>query len=203
MEKRKLTSRDRQAQATKDRIFNVASQLIIKKGFDNVTLDEISKKAGIAKGLFYHYFKSKADIVIETYSIIDADFEKELLELDSDTSPVDKIFFTVNTMARYARQRGMDFVKQIYKGQLDADGGVLVRKKRPFFKTVHQSVIELQKQGILGKEIKPDEYAHFIMAFARGILYDWCLHKGKYDIEAAMDACFRRIIFPGQKSDRN
>ena len=199
---RKLTSRDRQAQETKNRIFTVASQLIIKKGYDNVTIDEIGRTAGIAKGLFYHYFKSKADIVVETYSIIDADFEKELLELDSDTSPVDKIFFTVNTMARYAKQRGLDFTKQIYKGQLDAAGGMLVRKKRPFFKTVYQSVIELQKQGLLCKEIKPDEHAHFIMAFARGILYDWCLHKGKYDVEVAMDECFRRMIFPKQKSER-
>ena len=55
-----ITSRDKQAQATKKRIFKAAYALMIKKGFDNVTLEEISKKAGVAKGLFYHYFRSQS-----------------------------------------------------------------------------------------------------------------------------------------------
>jgi len=196
MEKRKPTSRDRQAQETRNRIFSVASQLIIEKGFENVTLEEISKGAGVAKGLFYHYFKSKSELIIETYSIIDSDFEKELMDLNAGTSPMDKILFTVNTMARYAKQRGMDYVKQIYKGQLDAGTGFFIRKKRPFFRTIHDAIVSLQKESIISKEVQPDEYAHFIMTVARGVLYDWCLHKGKYDVERAMDRYFRKIIFP-------
>ena len=199
MAKGKLTSRDLQAQETRNRIFDVASRLIIKKGFDHVTLEEISKEAGIAKGLFYHYFRSKADIIIETYSIIDADFEKALMDLDVNTSPMEKIFFTVNTMARFAKNGGMDHVKQIYKGQLDAGTSRLVHKKRPFFKTIRDSIVALQQQGVIGKEIQPDEHAHFVMGIARGVLYDWCLHKGKYDVETAMDECFRKIVFPEKK----
>ncbi len=199
MAKRKPTMRDKQAQETRNRIFSVASQLIIKKGFDNVTLEEISKKAGIAKGLFYHYFKSKSDLIIETYSIVDSDFEKELMDLDVDTSPMDKIFFTVNTMARYANRLGMDFVKQIYKGQLETVSGFFVRKDRPFFKTIHDSVVALQEQGVISMGIGPYEHTHLIMAIARGVLYDWCLQNGDYDVEAAMDTCFRKIIYPEQK----
>jgi len=200
MKKRKLTSRNLHAMETKERIFHVASQMILKKGFDNATLEEISKKAGISKGLFYHYFKSKKDLIIESYCLIDSEFEQELKDLDAGTAPLDKILLTVNTMARHAKQRGLDAVRQIYKGQLDAATASFISKKRPFYRTIREAVVALQDQGLMSSEIPPDEYADCLMACARGVLYDWCLHKGRYDIEKSMDRYFRKIILPGHTS---
>ncbi len=200
MKKRKLTSRNLHAMETKERIFDVAWQLILKKGFDNATLEEISKKAGISKGLFYHYFKSKTDLIIESYSLIDSEFEQELKNLDADTSSLDRILLTVNTMARHARQRGLDAVRQIYKGQLDAATASFISKKRPFYRTIREAVVNLQDQGFMSSEIPPDEYADCLMACARGVLYDWCLHKGKYDIEKSMDRYFRKVLLQGYTS---
>jgi TetR/AcrR family transcriptional regulator, fatty acid metabolism regulator protein len=199
MKKRKLTSRNLHAMETKERIFEVASQLILKKGFDKATLEEISKKAGISKGLFYHYFRSKTDLIIESYSLIDSEFEQELKDLDADTTPLEKILLTVNTMARHAKQRGLDAVRQIYKGQLDAATASFISKKRPFYGTIRDAVVALQGQGVMSSEIPPDEYADCLMSCARGVLYDWCLHKGRYDIEKSMDRYFRKIILPGYK----
>jgi TetR/AcrR family fatty acid metabolism transcriptional regulator len=196
MEKNKLTSRDKQAQETKKRIYDTAIQLILQKGFDKVTLEEISKEVGIAKGLFYHYYKSKADLIVESYKIVDDDFRKSLADLDRNTSPVDKIFFTVSTMAKDAKMYKADLLKQIYKGQLDSGTDFFINKQRPFFKTIRDSIAALQAQDIMNKNIKPDEYARFIMTVARGVLYDWCLHQGKYDVEAAMKKYFQEIIFP-------
>jgi TetR/AcrR family transcriptional regulator, fatty acid metabolism regulator protein len=200
MKKRRLTSRNIHAMETKERIFKVASQLILKKGFDKATLEEISKKAKISKGLFYHYFKSKTDLIIESYSLIDSEFEQELKDLDADTTPLDKILLTVNTMARHAKQRGLDAVRQIYKGQLDAATASFISKRRPFYRTIRESVVALQGQGMMNSEIPPDEYADCLMSCARGVLYDWCLHKGRYDIEKSMDRYFRKIILPGHTS---
>jgi TetR/AcrR family transcriptional regulator, fatty acid metabolism regulator protein len=197
MKKRKLTSRNLHAMETKERIFKVASQLILKKGFDKATLEEISRKAGVSKGLFYHYFKSKTDLIIESYSLIDSEFEQDLKGLDPGTAPLDKILLTVNTMARQAKQRGLDAVRQIYKGQLDAATTSFISKKRPFYRTVREAVVNLQDQGVMSSEIPPDEYADCLMACARGVLYDWCLHKGRYDIEKRMDSYFRKILLPG------
>lgn len=36
-----------------------------KKGYDNITIEEISKKAGGSVGAFYHYFRSKNDIFLK------------------------------------------------------------------------------------------------------------------------------------------
>jgi len=47
----------------KERIFSTALQLFQAKGFDRVTIDEITQQCGIAKGTFYNYFRSKDTIL--------------------------------------------------------------------------------------------------------------------------------------------
>ncbi len=44
-------------------IINKAEKLFAKKGYDNTSVADIIKKVGIAKGTFYHYFKSKDELL--------------------------------------------------------------------------------------------------------------------------------------------
>lgn len=59
-----MTNRQRQAIMTKQRILDTAEQLIAEKGFDNVSVDDIVAACNVAKGTFYHYFKSKNEILV-------------------------------------------------------------------------------------------------------------------------------------------
>lgn len=58
-----MTNRQKQAIATKQKILDVAEKLINEKGFEAVSVDDIVNDCGVAKGTFYHYFKSKDDIL--------------------------------------------------------------------------------------------------------------------------------------------
>jgi AcrR family transcriptional regulator len=49
----------------KEKIMEVAKALFLKEGFSNVSVDEITKSAGISKGGFYVYFKSKDELLEE------------------------------------------------------------------------------------------------------------------------------------------
>lgn len=48
---------------TKKKILDVAEKLFSEKGYDAVSVDNITKTAGIAKGLFFYYFENKQDIL--------------------------------------------------------------------------------------------------------------------------------------------
>jgi len=50
---------------TRKKIIRVAKDLFIKQGFNATTTRQITTKAGIAVGLIYNHFKSKADIFEE------------------------------------------------------------------------------------------------------------------------------------------
>ncbi len=58
-----LSLREKKKIETKNKIFVVSARLFKKKGFDNITVDEITKEAGIAKGTFFNYFPTKTALL--------------------------------------------------------------------------------------------------------------------------------------------
>ena len=47
----------------RNEIINTAAVLFMEKGYDRCSINDILNKIGIAKGTFYHYFKSKEDVL--------------------------------------------------------------------------------------------------------------------------------------------
>lgn len=59
-----------QRQTAREKIINSAQQLMVSQGYTATTVDEIVDSAGVAKGSFYHAFKSKealALVALEDY----------------------------------------------------------------------------------------------------------------------------------------
>lgn len=52
--------------STKDHILFTALKLILKKGYGNVTMNQLVNASGMSKGAFYHYFTSKDQIYQNT-----------------------------------------------------------------------------------------------------------------------------------------
>lgn len=59
-----MSLREKKKQETKKRIFEVSGRLFKEKGFENTTVDEITKEAGIAKGTFFNYFPTKESLLL-------------------------------------------------------------------------------------------------------------------------------------------
>ena len=61
-----MTTRQLQAQQTKESIYNAAIKLFELRGYENVLIEDITNEANCAKGTFYLYYKSKKDLMYET-----------------------------------------------------------------------------------------------------------------------------------------
>jgi len=55
------------SEKTKSEILNTAVLLFQEKGWANVNIEDIVKKVGVTRGAFYHYFKSREELV---YAVI-------------------------------------------------------------------------------------------------------------------------------------
>ncbi|MDG4861081.1 TetR family transcriptional regulator, partial [Streptomyces sp. T-3] len=55
----------RKRQLVADELTEAALQLLVEKGFDAVTVDEIVAAAGVSKRTFFRYFASKEDVVVQ------------------------------------------------------------------------------------------------------------------------------------------
>ncbi len=78
---------------TKQNILQTAKGIILAKGYAAVGLSEILSAAGVPKGSFYHYFKSKEDFgvaLLESYLEEHREFLQAIL-LDDRKEPFERI----------------------------------------------------------------------------------------------------------------
>lgn len=69
---------------TKDKLLQVGFDLIWDNSYGSVSVDDICKQTGINKGSFYHFFPSKADLVVAAY---EEHWKEKRVTLDRIFSP--------------------------------------------------------------------------------------------------------------------
>lgn len=178
----KHTSRQLQAQKTKRKIYNSAVDLFKKHGFDNTTIEDISRKAGVSVGAFYHYYPSKADIYSELYQKIDEFYENNADEIMFEEDFYDDIILFFRHYATYNSARGTDAVKQLFNTQ----SVLFLDKKRYMYRLLTDIIKKGEDKNQLTKEMDINEIEEFLLVIARGVIYDWLLHEGDYDLEDKM-----------------
>lgn len=71
------TTRNDQAEETRKKILDAASDEIYRKGFQATSVKEITELAGISKGCFYHHFATKQ---VLGYAVLDECYLKKILD---------------------------------------------------------------------------------------------------------------------------
>lgn len=79
--------RERKKQATRLHISNVATQLFIARGFDNVTVGEVADAANVSKMTVFNYFPRKEDLFFDRSEDI-VDLLRRCLDARGRMSPV-------------------------------------------------------------------------------------------------------------------
>lgn len=186
--------RKRQAMETKARIYETATRLIGEEGFEQVSVDRICKLAGVAKGSFYHHFKTKADLIVEGYSLCDRYFEEKVRGHFSSAQAPERIREFIAHQVRYAVDTGLDLIRQVYKSQLENGTRFFISAERSLPSILRSVVVEGQARGELRIDLDADYITAYLLRFSRGMIYDWCLHSGDYDLVAVTDEALSRTL---------
>lgn len=182
MSENKLTKREIQAINTKEQIFNTSIQLFAKKGYDNVSINEICKEVGVSVGAFYHHFNGKEDIIVESYKEFDKTIEDFAGEIPNNVKAVDKLLELIKYQIEYAEKRGLDIIRQIYKSQLYSGREFFISEERTFPRVLNKIVEEAQKNDEFIGDVSAKEITNQLLRLSRGMIYDWCVHNASYNI---------------------
>ena len=69
----------------KQEIIDTANRLFSKKGYSQCSINDILNEIGIAKGTFYHYFRSKEDVLD---AVIGSITREVMVKVNSVASPM-------------------------------------------------------------------------------------------------------------------
>ena len=76
---------------TKQKVIAAAKNLFSTHGYNGTTIDDIITSAGVTKGAFYHYFKSKQAICTEIIDSIQSEYQNIFQSLPNDLNPLEKL----------------------------------------------------------------------------------------------------------------
>ena len=177
----KQTSRQKQAEETRQKLLQVSLDLVRKKGFDHVKIEDICREANASVGSFYHHFKNKAGIVVALYDNVDRHFLSDVIPALHDRDSVDAILDYLDAQLASAQQIGVDIGLQIYKAQLTEGTEFFLSHDRPLAHGLIQLIQHLQEVGTLRADKDAGQLGSELLVITRGILYNWCLCRGSYD----------------------
>lgn len=191
---------------TKQKLFDTAFNLFNQYGLENITVDRIVEKAGVAKGTFYIYFESKdvliAEFISDYASKVDTGY-RAVLDAFSPETPSSHILLALigkiaETLTDNIGYTSMRTVYQLLLSDNIDTGAVTV-----YDRDLYQIFVVLIRRGMDTGEfvsfLSPQELSrHFVMAI-RGLCYEWCFRYPDFDLKSQASTHFR-ILLNGIKS---
>ena len=101
-------SRRYNAQESRELIIGAAEKLFFEKGFDKVSMRDISEEAKLSKGAIYHHYKSKDEIIkeiINKYVELQRSMLVDLIKKTDGYTGKDKIVYLLDNIVDTAESR--------------------------------------------------------------------------------------------------
>lgn len=169
---------------TKENIMQVTFDLLLEKGFDAISVSQITKEAGITKGALYYFFDNKEDLfdqVVEHYIM---DFMKGVLDSRiSETSSIKeqvRLFYEIKTVEPRSSKEdpsGQLAHKNFYRllqAGIDKYDRLRVQFEQFNEQAINYQVAVLEegkRQGLIRKDLDSKMMSLNNMTWGRGMLH--------------------------------
>ena len=183
--------RDEKASQTKNKIIEAAKELIKDKGLSNVSVDDITKQAGVAKGSFYVYFKKKEDIIGEI-GCMEFRYINEELNNINNLNIKEKLNYYAKRYKDGVLELGIEISKCWLQNNLNC---------RCKLEYDYSAISNIIKDAIKNNELKKDTnvsiLTYKIISALYGLMLIWIMADGSIKIDDMDDVTkFSDILIP-------
>ncbi len=179
---------DRRIQRTRQLLQDALISVILEKGFDAATVQDVIDRANVGRSTFYAHFQDKEDLFLSGFEHLRAEFEKHLLSASvTNGNPWD---LSLSMFQHAAGQR------PLYKALAGKQGGnIALTHIQKYLSAVLLSHMKTQ----LGKQKHgppPEIVALYISSSYIALLAWWLDTDSPFSAEQ-MNAYYRQLIEPG------
>jgi TetR/AcrR family fatty acid metabolism transcriptional regulator len=171
--------------ARKQSILQAAIEVFSKGGFRNSSISEIAKRANVAEGTIYQYYKNKEDLFFSIPIQKTVEFREEVdLHLQGITGTFNQIrkfiwyyLYFFKTNPEYGR---------ILMLEMRVSRSFVKTKTYNFLKRSIVRILEIiregQKEGTIRKDVNLYILRELVLGILEHVVTRWLLHGGKYDL---------------------
>jgi AcrR family transcriptional regulator len=167
----------------KNQILDAATQVFMRKGFDQARMDDIVEETGLSKGTLYWYFKSKYDIII---SILDRIFLSAFEQLNAQQK--DGILSASEALRQFTEEAIQDYTKMLRMMPIAYEFLALAFRNKVVQKALKQYMerymdvlVPIIQRGIDSGEFRPVDAKE--AAIAAGAIFEGTILLWVYDKE--------------------
>lgn len=178
-----MNKRQISAQKTKRKLIETAINILSENGFDGINVEDITKKAGVAKGTFYNYFKRKEDIVLEISRTPFSEIADEVDKMQ-DYEIIEKIAFYFHRFMECVEYCGINICREWIKNVINPksvpeniDGQKWIYDTQMLQKILENAV----DSGELISDTPIELLVHIIISELYGMMTCWCMSDGKFE----------------------
>jgi AcrR family transcriptional regulator len=189
---------DRRVQRTQQLLQNALIDLILEKGYDDITIQDLLDRANLGRSTFYTHYRDKEDLLLSGFQGLFDAFQKEYLH--SASPAADPVQAARELSLFFFRHAGShhDLFKAMI-GERGQQGGQIIMNHSQ--KYLSQLIYEHIKNQLSKRNtaVPLDVMAHYIASSYLSMLTWWLDHDLPYTPEQ-MDALFQQLVFPGVRA---
>jgi AcrR family transcriptional regulator len=169
-------------------IYRTAARIILEKGYDATSVNDIASALGITKAGLYHYIRGKKELLYDIMNFGLDELDKEVIDpAMAIADPETRLRFLIAADARLVTrgQGAITILVEEMSALTPAQNRKITKRKRAFFDVVRGSVNELQAEGKL-RDVNPTAAAFSILGMIHW-LSRWFREDGELTAEQAAE----------------
>ena len=188
----------------KKQILTSATKIIGEKGFQNATIAEIAKEAGIGDATIYEYFKNKEDLLlaipVETTKDLIAQINDHMMGIKGAFNKLRKFIWWWLNYVENNPGYGVVVLLELKtsKSYVSTDA---YQAARNFYQIILDIIKEGQEEETIKKEINPYLARSLCVGAMEHIIIRWLLKDKKYSLIQYADELADLLIDSLRKTD--
>lgn len=187
----KKTRRAEQAIQTRKKVFDAAYELLQEMPYEQITIKDIVKRADVSTGTYYLYFSTKLDVYYQTYVKADAYFVDIVAPMLTYPTARENMLVYFDQYAIYnSEYTSLRLTKLLY----NSSNTCFLRRGEPGMLSVLREVIQKGlDSGELDDSMSAERIEIFLMDCIRGLVYNWCIRDGEFNLRKATQRHFELL----------
>lgn len=174
----------KKAERTKAKLMESARRLISEKGFDNISVEDITRDSGVAKGTFYHYFACKEDVVSELSKATTVATIARAIEYEGDA--VERCHFYFHEIFKDCEWNGVRMVRQWLHESIDPSADAIANEEilSGIYKALTDivSIHQGERKGELKGDAPLETLCRILVSHCVGVITIWCMLEGNFPL---------------------
>lgn len=167
---------------TRARLVEAAKDSFQEKGFLSTSVADIVKRAGVAHGTFYTYFKSREDVLREIAeeadAALNAPMQQLILNPASELAPASRIRQAVTTFLEvYQDQAGVMAIVEEAAHYDEHIRSARTERRRTYSQEMARTIRSLQRRGLADRSLDPLLTATLLGSITRTFPQAWLSDK--------------------------